>query len=163
MDLPSSKGRRVAATCTRCGEQVATGAAFCPACGHPQHDAGGNASGKVRDLQERSGTSWFTKSEHTILSFRLAIFDDAGNLERLVPAELRGSSIAGALNENDEVTVSGRFRNGILRAKRIRNLTDGSEVTAEGIPLVAKAIAAVGFAGIGGFMVFVWYQLASGA
>jgi len=118
-------------------------------------------TGKVRDLQQRSGTHWFTKSEEAILSFRASIFDEAGNLSRLVPVEIRGSAIAGALNENDEVEAFGRFRAGTLRAKWIKNLTDGSVVTAETFPLWMKVVMAFFFALIAAFMLFVGYQLVS--
>jgi hypothetical protein len=119
-------------------------------------------TGKVRDLQQRSGTHWFTKSEEAIVSFRASVFDEAGNLSRLVPVEIRGSAIAGSLNENDDVEAFGRYRAGTLRAKWIKNLTDGSLLTAEGLPVWAKVVAGLFFALIAAFMLFVGYQLVSG-
>jgi hypothetical protein len=123
----------------------------------------GTVTGKVRDLRERSGTNWFTKTEETIVSFRVSVFDDAGNLQRLVPVEVRGSLVTGVPNENDEVTVAGRFRRGVLRGNRIENHTDGSEVVAEGLPTYAKAFAAIFFAAVGAFMLFVFVRLVTGA
>jgi hypothetical protein len=125
-------------------------------------EASVTVTGKVRDLQQRSGTHWFTKSEEAIVSFRASVFDEAGNLSRLVPVEIRGSAIAGSLNENDDVEAFGRYRAGTLRAKWIKNLTDGSLLTAEGLPVWAKVVAGLFFALIAAFMLFVGYQLVSG-
>ncbi len=118
--------------------------------------------GKVRDLQQRTDTDWFTKFQVTVLSFRVSLFDAAGNLERLVPVEIRGSSFEGALNENDEVRVFGRYKGGIIRAKRIQNLTDGSEVTAGGLPVAVKAIVGILFVAVAALLLFIGYSVVTG-
>jgi hypothetical protein len=122
-------------------------------------EAGDGVTGRVRDLHPRGRVNWFTKAEEMELTFRVAVFDDLGNVERLVPVQISGSSFDGAIHENDEVQVEGRYKGGTLRARRIRNLTDGSELTASGLPLLAKIVAVVFFIGIAGFILFVGYQL----
>jgi hypothetical protein len=124
-------------------------------------DLGDTVGGKVRDIQQRAETHWLTKFEVSVLSFRVSLFDDVGNLERLVPVEIRGSSFTGALSENDEVRVIGRYKGGVLRAKRIQNLTDGSEVRAQA-PAGAKFMFGILFAGIAAFLVFGYWLVGAG-
>jgi hypothetical protein len=120
-------------------------------------------TGKVRDIQQRTRVNWFTKSDEMELVFRIAVFDDLGNVEKLVPVQISGSAFDGAISDNDEVRVGGRYRRGMLHATRIQNLTDGSELTASsGLPLLVKVFAVAFFSGLGAFMLYVVYRLVSG-
>jgi hypothetical protein len=121
-------------------------------------------TGRVRDLQPRTRIHWFTRFEEMELTFRVAVFDDMGNVERLVPVQISGSSFDGAISENDEVRATGHFRRGTLRAKKVENLTDGSVLTAtSSLPSISKIVMAVFFTAIVAFMLFVGYQLVNGS
>lgn len=115
--------------------------------------------GSARDVQTRADTDWFTKSQHSVLAFRVESFDESGNLELLVPVEMRGLAFEGFLNEGDPVRVTGRLKRGILKAKKVENLRDNSVLTAKGIPPAAKALAIALLVAIAAFIAFVGYQL----
>ena len=119
----------------------------------------GVVEGQARDVQARSDTDWFTKTEKAVLAFRVQRFDELGNLERLVPVEMRGMAFEGSVHDGDRVRVTGRYRQEILRAKKIENLDDGSVITARGLPSWANVLAAAALVAIAAFIGFVGYQL----
>jgi hypothetical protein len=121
--------------------------------------SGGLVVGSARDVQTRADTDWFTKSQHSVLAFRVESFDESGNLELLVPVEMRGLAFEGFLNEGDPVRVTGRLKRGILQAKKVENLRDDSMLTAKGLPPVAKVLAVALLVVIAAFIAFVVFQL----
>ena len=56
---------------------------------------------------------------------------------------MRGRSFSGALSEGDQVRVSGRWRDGTLRADSLENLTTGAVVRANSYATVIVAVLAV--------------------
>jgi hypothetical protein len=143
-----------------CAEQRHEAAATCEHCGQrPATARQGRCAGKVRDPESRTDTNWFTKAPEIVVSFRVAQVDDLGNVVRLVPAELRGASMSGALHENDEVCVAGGLKAGLLRARRIQNLTDGSVITARRLPPAVMALAVVLLVLIAAFVVYGFVQV----
>jgi hypothetical protein len=115
--------------------------------------------GQARDVQTRSDTDWFTKTERLVLAFRVQGFDASGNLELLVPVEMRGSTFEGSVRDGDRVRVTGRYRRGILHAKKIENLDDGSEISARGLPTAVKVLTAVAVTAVAAFIAWVFYQV----
>ena len=101
--------------------------------------------GQVRGLQTRTEPLG-NASHRTVWSFRIERFDTAGNLELLVPVEMRGISFKGSLTEGDRVRVlSGRQKGGTLVASKVRNETTGAVVEARDVPRVVKWFVAVLF------------------
>lgn len=62
---------------------------------------------------------------------RVDRFDASGDHLDPVPVEIRGLSIAGQVNEGEEVVVSGRWEHGTLVATELANLTTGAAVRRE--------------------------------
>ena len=92
-----------------------------------------------------------------ILTFRLERFDNDGNRLQPIPIEMRGRSFEGALADGDWVEVSGGWRDGTLRAKRVQDLTTGAVIRARSklftraLPfLVFLLVALVALAALGG-------------
>lgn len=75
-----------------------------------------------------------------IWSFRVERYDAAGNRLPPVPVEMRGRSFHGFINEGDRVRVQGRGKGGVIKARKVRNLTTGArvEVKANDMPLLVK-------------------------
>lgn len=149
-----------------CGEwpsPVTAGQGDTPASADPSgseaFSSGGVVVGQARDVQTRSDTDWFTKTERVVLAFRVQGFDASGNLALLVPVEMRGSTFEGSVRDGDRVRVTGRRRRGIIHAKKIENLDDGSEITARGLPAAAKVLTAVGLVAVAAFIAWVFYQV----
>jgi hypothetical protein len=78
-----------------------------------------------------------------VLTFRLEQYDDRGNRLPPVPVEMRGRSIHGVLNDGDVVAVPARRRpDGVLRARRIANVTHGGALVTARRQLCGCRIAA---------------------
>jgi hypothetical protein len=60
-----------------------------------------------------------------MLTFRLEQFTESGDRRSAITVELRGRAVSGDVAVGDRVRVYGRMRDGILRAKRVQNLTTG--------------------------------------
>ncbi|MEO8827711.1 DUF4232 domain-containing protein [Lapillicoccus sp.] len=82
--------------------------------------------GMVRDVQARSGRSWWHRSPVQVVSFRVDPYDSVGNRLPAVACEIRTADIAGHLGEGDEAVVHGRTRRGVVHAKRIENRSSSS-------------------------------------
>ncbi len=89
--------------------------------------ASGTYRGIARGIQTRS-ESFGQGQSRQILNFRLERYDDEGNRAAPLPVELRAYWLSGHVAEGEEVEVSGHVKRGILRVKRIRNLTTGAAV-----------------------------------
>jgi hypothetical protein len=87
------------------------------------------AVGIARSVNMRSET-FGQGASRQILTFRLEQYDDHGNRQTPIPVEMRVLSVRGQLSEGEEVMVRGRWRHGLLRVRRIHNLTTGAVITA---------------------------------
>ena len=67
-------------------------------------------------------------STSQVLAFRIEQFDDRGNRLDLLTVEVRGKSLSGDVAVGDRVAVRGRLHKGVVRAKRVANLTTGGTV-----------------------------------
>jgi hypothetical protein len=96
----------------------------------------------------------------TIMSFRLEQFDQmSGDRTRVIPVELRGLSIAGIINDGDKVTVFGRVKEGLLRAKRVDNSTTGGMVEVAGTPADTRSVGVL-FILVAAVFLMVWLVIA---
>ena len=84
----------------------------------------GGIVGVARNLQQQSERAGY----ETVLTFLLEQYDTSGNRIRVVPVEMRGSSIRGFILDGNQVEVLGNEKDGLLRAKEIYNLTTASKV-----------------------------------
>jgi hypothetical protein len=73
-----------------------------------------------------------------VLNFRLDVYNATGSLERAFIVEMRGASISGQLSNDEEVEVSGKWKDGVLLGKTATNLTHGG--TLKGKPMRRYAI-----------------------
>jgi hypothetical protein len=96
-----------------------------------------------------------------VWSFRLERYDGRGNRLPSVPVELRGRSMRGAVRDGDRVVVEGRWREGTLLARRVRNLDNGASVRARSyaVAVVAALVVLVVLMVAG----FVWIDRVSDA
>jgi hypothetical protein len=78
-----------------------------------------------------------------VWSFRLERYDGRGNRLPSVPVELRGRSMQGKVLDGDRVVVEGRWREGTLQARRVRNLDNGALVRARSYVLAVVAVLVV--------------------
>jgi hypothetical protein len=81
--------------------------------------------GQIRGLQQRSEGG---DGRVEVWSFRLERFDSGGNRSMVLPVEVRGVLIEGALADGDWVRVSGAFRAGTLRAREVADLSTGATI-----------------------------------
>jgi hypothetical protein len=87
-------------------------------------------TGEVHSVQQR--TEWVHEgSSRSIWSFRLDAADQNGSRLGAVQIEMRGLSFEGNLTNGDSVRVTGRWRNGAIRAEEVQNLTTGALVRAK--------------------------------
>lgn len=85
------------------------------------------SQGIVRNVQ------WREKNGYTILTFRIELLDDEGNITSYVPIELRETMIQGSLVDGDEVNVRGTMNSqGILIPSQILNVRTNSYITKTG-------------------------------
>jgi hypothetical protein len=90
---------------------------------------GVKAAGVARSVNLRSET-FGQGASRQILTFRLEQYDDHGNRMTPIPVEMRVLSVMGQLSEGEQVMVKGRWRHGVLRTRRIHNLSTGAVITA---------------------------------
>lgn len=64
-----------------------------------------------------------------IATFRLELYDRAGNRVQPVPVEMRGVTITGHVADGERVEVFGRFSGGTLYASSVRNVTTGGGIS----------------------------------
>lgn len=115
--------------------------------------------GVAHAIQQRMES--YGRRTRTILTFRLEQFDQiSGDRTRVIPVEMSGLSIVGFINEGDQVTVFGRVKEGLLRAKRVDNSTAGGRVEAAGAPADAKIVRVLGLLAVTSFLV-IWLVLVS--
>jgi hypothetical protein len=96
-------------------------AAPAPAAEGPRRGRG-HVRGVARGVQFRS-----PHEQGTVVTFRVERYDAAGNRLAPVAVEYRGHS-AGHLGDGEEVEVLGRWARGVLQARRVVNVSTGSEV-----------------------------------
>ncbi len=90
--------------------------------------------------EPRGQTTW------QVLSFRLDRFDDEGRPLPSIRVEMRGVSLRGSVSDGETVEVPGASRAGqLLKAKRIQNVSTGSQVLATSSiwPKVRKGLVVV--------------------
>lgn len=95
----------------------------------PQSRRPGALAGTARNIQLRSeppGTGSYGATQ--VLTFRLEQYDSRGNRIKTLPVEMRGFSITGFINDNDEVEVFGKLEDGLIRTRQVQNLTTGATV-----------------------------------
>ena len=98
------------------------------------------ASGTVGRQESRGG---FPGSE-TVLNFRVEQHDEEGDVVAQVSVQMAGKEITGDLTDGDEVAlVRGRLKKGTWRARRIDNLTTGSQIRRTGASKLALAVKLV--------------------
>ncbi|MFD4375136.1 hypothetical protein ACFXKE_24020 [Streptomyces sp. NPDC059202] len=100
-------------------------------------------TGVVRDFQLRR-EQWGNDAEMEIWHFRIERYDESGNKLAVVPVEMRGFSFVGSVSNGDHVHVSGRWRDGTLRADELTNLTTRARVRGKSYR-VARTVAVVLF------------------
>jgi hypothetical protein len=87
------------------------------------------AAGVARSVNMRSET-FGQGASRQVLTFRLEQYDDNGNRMTPLPVEMRVLSLMGQLSEGEQVMVRGRWRHGVIRVRRIHNLSTGAVITA---------------------------------
>jgi hypothetical protein len=99
--------------------------------GHAKHRSKGASrhdeatlSGIAQNVQYRS--EMYGRRSTQVLNFRLNVHDSSGHLDRSFIVEMRGASISGQLSSDDEVQVSGSWRDGVLIARTATNLSNGA-------------------------------------
>ncbi len=78
-----------------------------------------------RTDQLGSGKKSFSKQ---VLTFRLTQFAESGDRRAIITVELRGREFTGDVAAGDQVRAYGRLKGGVIRAKRVHNLTTGGIV-----------------------------------
>jgi pSer/pThr/pTyr-binding forkhead associated (FHA) protein len=86
----------------------------------------GSVRGIARAVATRRG-----ENDRSLLAFRVDRYDDSGNRLPAVSVELRDHR-QGAVNEGEEVEVTGTYKRGTLVAKRIVNLSTNAEIRGAG-------------------------------
>ncbi len=71
---------------------------------------------------------WSSGGSEEVWHFRLTQHDADGNALQPVLVEMRALSFAGSVSNGDEVRLSGRWRDGMLRADELSNLTTHARV-----------------------------------
>lgn len=73
----------------------------------------------------------------TVLRFSL----DVPDLSETLPVEMRGGTISGVVNDGDVVSLAAkRGRDGVARPRRVRNLSNSSDIRARGSGIVGTAL-----------------------
>jgi hypothetical protein len=105
----------------------------------------GTVVGEARGVQQR--TEQYGQNQlRTVLTFRLERHDREGNRLSPIAVEMRGVSFEGVLHDGDWVSLSGTWRDGTLRARKLQNLTNGATLRTKSYRLLTTAVFVVGFA-----------------
>jgi FHA domain len=96
----------------------------------PVQTSKGRGSGSVRGIARAVATRR-GENDRSLLAFRVDRYDDSGNRLPSVAVELRGHR-QGAVNEGEEVEVTGTYKRGTLVAQRIVNLSTNAEIRGAG-------------------------------
>ncbi|MFD7206602.1 hypothetical protein [Streptomyces sp. NPDC059893] len=81
----------------------------------------------VQDFRSQR-EQWPNGASEEVWHFRLARHDADGNALQPIPVEMRGLSFSGSVSNGDKVQLSGRWRDGTLRANEFKNLTTHARV-----------------------------------
>ena len=120
-----------------------------------------NIRGVSQNVQHRSET--YPRRSIQVLNFRVDQYNSIGHLRESVPVELRGASIIGQLSDDDEVEVTGRWKNGVLLTKAVTNVTTDGQIVGRrmrrytalfvilGLLVIVTPIAFIAGAAIRGF------------
>jgi hypothetical protein len=83
--------------------------------------------GTVASVERRSDQvgAGQTTQVYQVLVFRLQQFSGSGDRRGLITVELRAQQLAGDVAPGDQVRAYGRLKDGIVRAKRVDNITTG--------------------------------------
>lgn len=109
-------------------------------------------TGQARVVQQRM--EWMNEGSRSVWNFRLEDGDHNGVRLGTVQVEMRGISIEGSLTDGDTVRVTGRWRNGAIRAEQVQNLTTGALVRAKNYRGLMIAFAALFVVMMGGIVFF---------
>lgn len=105
----------------------------------------GETVGEARAVQMR--TEQYGQNQiRNVLTFRLERHDREGNRLPPVSVEMRGLSFEGVLVDGDWVSVSGKWRDGTLTARKLRNLTSGGTLRTRSYRLLQTVVFIVIFA-----------------
>jgi hypothetical protein len=104
----------------------------------PPRSKRGRLSGTATHVSQRTEQS--KRAPVQVVSFRLESFDQRGNRVGVTGVEWRGKSLHGSVSEGDHVEVTGRLRNGLCRAKKIRNLNTGTLLRGPHKSLLARLV-----------------------
>ncbi|MGW9374129.1 hypothetical protein ACWGVR_29465 [Streptomyces xanthophaeus] len=99
---------------------------------------------------------WGNGGSEEVWHFRLKRHDADGNALQPIPVEMRALSFSGSVSNGDQVRISGRWRDGTLRADELRNLTTHARVhnkNYRGQLIAAKVIMVLMLLGIVIFIV----------
>ncbi len=116
---------------------------------------GTSFTGIARAFEQRGDRD----SAKTVMSFRVERHDGQGNRLPPVPVELRGVTFSGSLTDGDEVSVSGKWKHGVLRVRRVSNLTTGAEIAGQSagswhrLRQAAVVVAGLGVVGLAAFLI----------
>jgi hypothetical protein len=89
---------------------------------------------------------WGNGGSEEVWNFRLTRHDADGNALQPIPVEMRALSFSGSVSKGDQVRISGRWRDGTLRADELKNLTTHARVhnkTYRGQLIVARVLIAL--------------------
>ena len=78
----------------------------------------------VEMRQESQGENF----HETVLTFRVEILDEKGDVIEYKSVEFRASSISGDIRDGDEVKVEGQIKDGFLFANSVTNLNTSAKV-----------------------------------
>jgi hypothetical protein len=128
-----------------------------PQAREPEMKRSGTATfeGEARSMQQRT-ESLGESGSRSIWTFRLERYDAHGNRLRPVQVEMRGLAFEGSLSDGDSVRVTGRWRDGTIRAKAVENLTTGALVKSKSYKgaMIAALIVFLIIAGL-----FAWFAI----
>ncbi|MFD4246742.1 zinc ribbon domain-containing protein [Streptomyces sp. NPDC058525] len=93
----------------------------------PKKGSRGEYTGEVTAFRSQR-EQWGNSGSEEVWHFRLTRHDADGNALQPVPVEMRALSFSGSVSNGDQVRISGRWRDGTLRADELRNLTTHARV-----------------------------------
>jgi pSer/pThr/pTyr-binding forkhead associated (FHA) protein len=99
------------------------------------------------------------QDEQDVLVFRVDRYDSSGNRVGPVAVEFQGYR-TGQVGEGEEVEVHGKWSRGTLQAKRVTNLSTGSEV--RGMGGASKLILALVYLAVFAFFAFLIFAIVTG-
>jgi hypothetical protein len=86
-------------------------------------------TGSAQAVKQRTESRRKLPTEQ-ILTFRLERYGASGDRLPPVAVEMRGLTLTGGISDGERVEVEGRFRGGVLYAKRVHSLTTGGKASA---------------------------------